>query len=222
MHLEKHLTTAALQAWRTQVEAVASPWLVEAAIAQRELNLTCRWQNLVALLTVLRDDPSCALKMLVDVTGVDYLPRVPRFEVVYHLLSLTHNQRVRVRVQVPEGASIPSVISVYPNANWYEREVYDLFGIPFENHPDLRRLLNDYDFAGHPLRKDFPLTGEVELFYDEAQGRCVYRPVVLGQEFRHFDQVSSWAGMGHNAHLAEADKPFALDEFAATAEGKPV
>lgn len=218
MHLEKHLTASALQTLVDQLRARAGELATEVTLAWREVNVLCRRQNLLALLTLLRDDAACQFKQLVDISGADYPNREKRFDVVYHLLSLSLNQRVRVRVQVQDGASVPSAVGVFPNANWYEREVYDMFGVSFENHPDLRRILSDYDFAGHPLRKDFPLEGEVELFYDPAQGRCVYRPTALKQEFRHFDQVSTWAGMGHNAHLAEEDKPFSLDEFAAPTE----
>lgn len=220
MHLEKHLDITALQNLKTHIEGKQSNQLLSASVDQRELNVVCRPQFLLVLLTFLRDDKLCQFKQLIDISGADYPTRKDRFDVVYHLLSMPYNQRIRVRVQVGEGVKVPSLVGVFPNANWYEREVYDMFGVLFENHPDLRRLLSDYDFNGFPLRKDFPLEGRVEMFYDETEKRCVYRPVQLAQAFRHFDQVSDWTGMGHNAHLAEQDRPFTLDDFTADTEVK--
>jgi len=136
-------------------------------------------------------------KILVDLCGVDWPQRAKRFDVVYHLLSLTRNARIRVKAQVGEGESIPSIISVYPAAGWFERETFDMYGVPFADHPDMRRILTDYGFSGYPLRKDFPLTGYVELRYDDELKRVVYQPVQLVQEFRDFDFMSPWEGAPH-------------------------
>ena len=147
------------------------------------------------MLTFLRDDANCQFKLLMDVCGVDYPDRDERFDVVYNLLSLKLNQRVRVKVTTDEDTPVPSVTGVFRSANWYEREAWDLYGIFFSDHPDLRRILTDYGFEGHPLRKDFPLTGYVEVRYDDEQKRVVYEPVKLTQEFRTFDFLSPWEGM---------------------------
>src|SRR5690606_21228381 len=147
------------------------------------------------VLTFLRDDGACRFEMLVDLTAVDYPEREQRFEVVYNLLSLTHNQRIRVKVATDEDTPVPSVASVFPTATWFEREVWDMYGVFFSDNPDLRRILTDYGFQGHPLRKDFPLTGYVEVRYDEEQKRVVYEPVRLTQDFRTFDFMSPWEGM---------------------------
>ena len=152
-------------------------------------------ERLVELLTQLRDDQNLLFKQLVDVTAVDYPDRQQRFEVVYNLLSLKHNQRLRVKLAADDETTVPSVAAVFSSAIWLEREVWDLFGIFFGDHPDLRRILTDYGFEGHPLRKDFPLTGYVEVRYDEDQKRVVYEPVKLTQEFRTFDFASPWEGM---------------------------
>ena len=146
-------------------------------------------------MTFLRDDSNCLFKMLIDVCGVDYPDREERFEVVYHLLSLKHNQRLRVKIAAGEEQPVPSIAGVFSAAGWFEREAWDLYGIYFADHPDLRRLLTDYGFEGHPLRKDFPLTGYVEVRYDNEQKRVVYEPVKLTQEFRTFDFESPWEGM---------------------------
>lgn len=164
------------------------------AVWRGELSLEVLPKNIVKVLTFLRDDVSCQFKQLVDLCGVDYPEREKRFEVVYHLLSLTHNLRLRIRIAIRDGAAVPSVTGVFSAAGWLERETWDLFGIPFSDHPDLRRLLTDYGFEGHPLRKDFPLTGYVEVRYDEEQKRVVYEPVHLVQEFRNFDFLSPWEG----------------------------
>ena len=145
----------------------------------------------------LRDDPQLLFKILVDVTAVDYPGRPERFEVVYQLLSVRLNRRVRIKVAADEAVPVPSVTSIFSSAGWYEREVWDLFGIYFADHPDLRRILTDYGFEGHPMRKDFPLTGYVEVRYDEDRKRVVYEPVRLKQEFRSFDFLSPWEGMNH-------------------------
>ena len=150
--------------------------------------------KVVKVLSFLRDDANCQFRVLVDICGVDYPQRAKRFDVVYNLLSLTHNQRIRVKVQTDEDTPVPSVNSVFAAAGWFERETYDLYGVWFADHPDLRRILTDYGFEGHPLRKDFPLTGFVELRWDDVQKRVVYEPVKLTQEFRRFDFLSPWEG----------------------------
>lgn len=168
---------------------------LKAAIGHGELMLAVRRQAIVKVLTFLRDDARCRFELLVDVCGVDYPDRPERFEVVYNLLSLSHNRRIRIKLTTDEDTPVPSVSGVYATANWFEREVWDLYGVLFENHPDLRRILTDYGFEGHPLRKDFPLTGYVELRYDDEQKRVVYEPVKLTQEFRTFDFMSPWEGI---------------------------
>ena len=164
-------------------------------VRHNELMLWTTRGQVVRLLTFLRDDSNCLFKLLVDICGVDYPDREERFEVVYNLLSLKHNQRVRVKLTTTEDDPVPSVAGVFKTANWFEREVWDLYGVFFSDHPDLRRILTDYGFEGHPMRKDFPLTGYVELRYDEEQKRVVYEPVKLTQEFRTFDFMSPWEGM---------------------------
>jgi NADH-quinone oxidoreductase subunit C len=159
-----------------------------------ELTLTVSGSELPHLIEFLRDDPECAFQLLLDICGVDWPKREKRFDVVYHLLSLSKNQRVRLKVQTDEQTPIPSIAHIYPGANWFERETYDLYGVTFSDHPDLRRILTDYGFSGHPLRKDFPLTGFVELRYDDELKRVVYQPVELVQEFRDFEFSSPWEG----------------------------
>jgi NADH-quinone oxidoreductase subunit C len=161
-----------------------------------ELTVTVRTAAVARVLTFLRDDSGCLFKQLVDVCGVDYPEREMRFEVVYHLLSLKHNQRVRVKVSTDEETPVPSVVPVFSSAGWFERETWDMYGVIFADNPDLRRILTDYGFEGHPLRKDFPLTGYVEMRYDEEQKRSVYEPVKLVQDFRSFDFLSPWEGQG--------------------------
>ena len=168
--------------------------VVETEIAYGELNVTVKGAAIREILRFLRDDSRCAFSCFIDISGADYPSREARFDVVYHLLSPTQNQRIRVRVRTDETTPVPSVIDVFPAANWYERETYDLYGVLFSDHPDLRRLLTDYGFDGHPLRKDFPLTGFVEVRYDDEQKRVVYEPVRLAQEFRDFDFLSPWEG----------------------------
>ena len=147
--------------------------------------------------TFLRDDPRMKFVFFSDVTAVDWPQREKRFDVVYHLLSPTKNVRIRIKAAIAENEPIPSVVGVYPGANWFEREAYDLYGVVFSGHPDLRRILTDYGFEGHPLRKDFPLTGYVEVRYDDELKRVVYEPVRLAQEFRNFDFLSPWEGPGY-------------------------
>ena len=160
-------------------------------------NELCRSSDLTSLrrhLTILRDDGNCQFKQLTDLFAVDYPERKQRFEVVYQLLSLTFNRRIRLKILIEDNATVPSVISIFSAANWYEREVWDMYGISFDDHPDLRRLLTDYGFYGHPLRKDFPLTGFVELRYDSEEQRVGYGAVDLAQEYRSFDFTSPWEG----------------------------
>ncbi|MBF0093481.1 MAG: NADH-quinone oxidoreductase subunit C [Alphaproteobacteria bacterium] len=159
-----------------------------------ELIATAQRTSIVRVMTFLRDDANCQFKQLMDVCGVDWPGREQRFDVVYNLLSLRHNQRIRVKVHADESTPVPSVTGVFSSANWFEREVWDMFGVAFSDHPDLRRILTDYGFDGFPLRKDFPLYGNVELRYDDEQKRVVYEPVRLTQEFRGFDFASPWEG----------------------------
>ncbi|MEE8579679.1 MAG: NADH-quinone oxidoreductase subunit C [Hyphomicrobium sp.] len=163
-------------------------------IAHNELTLHVAREEIVAVMTFLRDDPRCRFEILIDICGVDWPARTNRFDVVYHLLSPRLNQRIRVKLETDETTPVASVVGLFSVANWFEREAYDMFGILFSGHPDLRRLLTDYGFQGYPLRKDFPLTGYVEVRYDDEQKRVVYEPVELTQEFRSFDFESPWEG----------------------------
>jgi NADH-quinone oxidoreductase subunit C len=167
-------------------------------IAHGELTLEVERGQIANLLRYLRDDTRCMFTSLIDICGVDYPGREKRFDVVYHLLSLHLNHRIRLKVQTDADNPVPSAVNVFPAANWFEREAFDLYGILFSGHPDLRRLLTDYGFQGHPLRKDFPLTGFVEVRYSEEQKRVVYEPVKLPQEFRNFDFLSPWEGADYN------------------------
>ncbi|RAN34852.1 NADH dehydrogenase subunit C [Hyphomonas pacifica] len=160
-----------------------------------ELTILAERDHVLGLLRFLRDDQQCNFETLIDVCGVDYPERTERFEVVYHLLSMRMNHRVRVRVQTSEDTPVPSIVGLWPAANWFEREAFDMYGIQFSDHPDLRRILTDYGFEGYPLRKDFPLTGHYEVRYDDLEKRVVYEPVELAQEYRNFDFLSPWEGM---------------------------
>ena len=164
------------------------------AVAFNQLTVTVEAGKIVEVMKHLRDDPALRFVNFTDVTAVDYPSREKRFDVVYHLLSPTLNERIRVRAEADETTQVPSIIDVFPGADWFERETYDLYGVIFTGHPDMRRLLTDYGFDGHPLRKDFPLTGFVELRWDDVQKRVVYEPVKLAQEFRRFDFLSPWEG----------------------------
>ncbi|MER8696858.1 NADH-quinone oxidoreductase subunit C [Mesorhizobium opportunistum] len=166
----------------------------DAVLAYGELTVHVEPQNLVEVVTFLRDDARCQFISIIDVCGADYPSRAKRFDVVYHLLSPRQNVRIRVKVQADEETMVPSITGVFPGADWFERETYDLYGVLFSGHPDLRRLLTDYGFEGHPLRKDFPLTGFVEVRYDDEAKRVIYEPVELKQEFRNFDFLSPWEG----------------------------
>jgi len=181
-------------------------------IACGELTIEADRDRVVALFKFLRDDTRCRFEILLDIAGVDWPARAERFDVVYHLLSPRMNLRLRVKVRTDEVAPVPSLVDVFPCANWYEREAYDMYGILFSGHPDLRRLLTDYGFQGYPLRKDFPLTGYVEVRYDDEQKRVVYEPVKLVQEYRSFDFMSPWEG---------ADYILPGDEKAQTAPAAP-
>ena len=193
----------------TQVSADTSPAPLAAAEAARqalgtlaldiveaygEVNVSVARDTIVDVLIALRDHPAALFKCFIDITAVDYPARSERFDVVYHLLSPRHNMRIRVKSTTDEMTPVPSAIPAFPAANWFERETYDMFGVFFSNHPDLRRMLTDYGFEGHPLRKDFPMSGYVEVRYDDEQKRVVYEPVRLNQEYRQFDFLSPWEG----------------------------
>ena len=182
-------------------------------IADDEIVISSATTSLLRLIQFLKEDQNCKFNILIDICGVDYPEKDKRFEIVYHFLSLSVNRRIRVKLMTDEGTKVPSIVDLFPSAGWYEREVYDLFGVIFSGNTDLRRLLTDYGFKGHPLRKDFPLTGYVEVRYDEEQKRVIYEPVKLTQEFRNFDFVSPWEGMNRilpgderTEELAKEDK----------------
>jgi len=177
------------------IAGALGPAVTTTRVALGELTVEVRPQDVVKAMKFLRDDPNCLFHMLIDICGVDYPERAKRFDVVYHLLSLKKNLRIRVTAHVGEEEPIPSVTGVFNAAQWFEREAYDMYGIYFSDNPDLRRILTDYGFEGHPFRKDFPLTGYIEVRYDESQKRVVYEPVELRQEFRSFDFLSPWEGM---------------------------
>ncbi len=168
--------------------------ILESVVVYGELTLTVKAADIVDVVTFLRDDPKCRFVSIIDICGADYPSRQKRFDVVYHFLSPRQNLRIRVKVRADEDTLVPSITGVYPGADWYERETYDLYGVLFSGHPDLRRILTDYGFEGHPLRKDFPLTGFVEVRYDDEAKRVIYEPVELKQEFRNFDFLSPWEG----------------------------
>ncbi len=163
-------------------------------IAFDELTLTVRAENIIRVLMFLKEDGDCLYEQLVDISGADYPEREKRFDVVYHLLSYTHNHRIRIKVETDEDTPVPTATGVFSSAGWFEREIWDLYGVLFSGHPDLRRILTDYGFQGHPLRKDFPLTGYVEVRYSDEQKRVVYETVKLPQDFRRLDFISQWEG----------------------------
>ena len=191
------------------LQAQVTRALPEAAthIAHGELTVEYATDKIMHALKTLHDDPALAFTILIDICGMDWPQREKRFDVVYHLLSITKNARIRVKVQTEEATPVPSSIGVYPAANWFERETFDMYGISFSDHPDLRRLLTDYGFSGYPLRKDFPLTGHVEVRYDDELKRVVYQPVELIQEFREFDFMSPWEGAQYILPGDEKAKP---------------
>ncbi len=197
-----------LQELATHLEELLAEDVREFRLEGGELTLVVDAGRIVHVLTFLRDDRPCLFKCLMDVCGVDYPGRTRRFDVVYHLLSLVHNLRIRVKVKTDEETPVPSVVKVFRAANWFEREVWDMYGVMFSDHPDLRRILTDYGFEGHPLRKDFPLTGFVELRYSEEEKRVVYEPVKLAQDFRRFDFMSPWEGA---KYILEGDEDAAED-----------
>ncbi len=168
--------------------------IVASEVSRGELTVTVGLAALSGFIGHMRSDPTCRFTTLIDITAIDWPAREKRFDLVYHFLSMHLNQRIRVKAEVREDEIAPSIISIFPSADWYEREVFDMYGILFSGHPDLRRILTDYGFSGHPLRKDFPTTGYVEVRYDEAQKRVVYEPVKLTQEYRQFDFMSPWEG----------------------------
>ena len=178
--------------YQEAVSAALGADVLASTIEHGQLIVTVPGERIVPVLTALRDAPQFLFEQLIDVCGVDYPDRAQRFEVVYTLLSVSLNRRLRLKVVTDEDTPVPSAVSVYPSANWFERETWDMFGIFFSDHPDLRRILTDYGFDGHPMRKDFPLTGYVELRYDPDQRRVVYEPVKLAQDFRTFDFTSPW------------------------------
>jgi NADH-quinone oxidoreductase subunit C len=186
--------TEALSLLAAEIEKALPGRVTGHQIALGELTLHAEASAIVEVVTFLRDDPDCAFINITDVCGADYPGREKRFDVVYHFLSPRHVRRVRVKVETDEATPVPSITGVFAGANWFEREAYDMYGIVFTGHPDLRRLLTDYGFQGHPLRKDFPLTGFVEVRYDDTEKRVVYEPVKLNQEFRNFDFLSPWEG----------------------------
>jgi len=177
------------------IEAALSEAVIAVDFAGDELVVNVRRERIVRVLTFLRDDVNCQFKQLMDVCGADYPEREERFDVVYNLLSLTHNQRARVKLRTDARSPVPTVTGVFNSANWWERETWDMYGVYFRDHPDFRRILTDYGFEGHPLRKDFPLTGYVEVRYDDLEKRVVYEPVKLTQDFRSFDFLSPWEGI---------------------------
>ncbi|MEN3930755.1 NADH-quinone oxidoreductase subunit C [Microvirga sp. W0021] len=187
-------TAAALNELGKHIADSLGAKIVGFNVAVGELTVSAEAAEIINVLTFLRDDEHCKFVCLIDLCGVDYPNREKRFDVVYHLLSPALNQRVRVKIQSDENTPVPSIVAFTPAADWFEREAYDMYGIVFDGHPDLRRLLTDYGFEGFPLRKDFPLTGYVEVRYDEAQARVIYEPVKLPQEFRNFDAMSPWEG----------------------------
>ena len=176
------------------VAAALGPKVLAHEVAFGELTVTVEREAIVDVVTFLRDDAQCRFISIVDVCGVDYPEREQRFDVVYHLLSPHRNQRIRIKLAADDVEPVPSIAGIFPGADWFEREAYDLYGMLFTGHPDLRRILTDYGFDGHPLRKDFPTTGFVEVRYDEERKRVVYEPVKLAQEFRQFDYLSPWEG----------------------------
>jgi NADH-quinone oxidoreductase subunit C len=188
------MSVEALDALAVHVAEGLGARLASATVAFGELTLKAEAADIVAVLTFLRDDPGCRFVNFIDVCGVDWPAREKRFDVVYHLLSPYRNHRIRVKVEADDVTPVPSVTGVFPGALWFEREAYDLYGVLFSGHPDLRRLLTDYGFDGHPLRKDFPTTGFVEVRWDDEVKRVVYEPVRLAQEFRNFDFLSPWEG----------------------------
>lgn len=197
---------------RTYLKAKLGNTVLKSDISYQQLTVTVRRESIRSVISFLRDDAACNFKQVVDITAVDYPERDERFEVVYHMLSLHHNLRIRIKLNTSETTPVDSIVDLFSTANWFEREVWDMYGIYFKDHPDLRRILTDYGFNGHPLRKDFPLTGYVELRYDEEQKRVVYEPVKLTQQFRKFDFLSPWEGMTDVQKLLPGDEKAHMPE----------
>ena len=204
-----------IEQYRSKLVEALKTGVTSHKVTVGELTLVVEAAEIVRILTYLRDDPAWEFKILVDLCGVDRPERARRFDVVYHLLSLSKNRRLRVKVETDERTPVPSVVSVYPAANWFERETFDMYGVVFAEHPDLRRILTDYGFSGYPLRKDFPLTGYVEVRYDDELKRVVYQPVELVQEFRDFDFMSPWEGA---PHILPGDEKAALAKGASSGD----
>ncbi|MFT5630777.1 MAG: NADH-quinone oxidoreductase subunit C [Gammaproteobacteria bacterium] len=186
--------TDALQELGTHLEMKRTDCILSWEVTNDELTVTIAPSSVVSFIEFLKTDGACQFSSLVDITAVDYPARSKRFDVIYHFLSMYQNHRIRLRVQIREDDMVPSIIDIHPSSNWFEREIFDMFGILFTGHPDLRRILTDYGFRGFPLRKDFPTTGYTEVRYDEVQKRVVYEPVSLVQEYRQFDFMSPWEG----------------------------
>ncbi|MBV7409445.1 NADH-quinone oxidoreductase subunit C [Maritimibacter sp. DP1N21-5] len=189
--------TEALNELGALIEAKRPDQVVSWDVAFDELTMTVQPEALPGFIEFLKGDGNCKFSSLVDITAVDYPEREARFDVVYHFLSMYRNHRIRVKAAVAEGDMVPSIVEVHPSANWFEREIFDMFGIIFKGHPDLRRILTDYGFRGYPLRKDFPTTGYTEVRYDEVEKRVVYEPVKLVQDYRQFDFMSPWEGANY-------------------------
>ena len=210
----------ALRDLAESIAPVLNEVLIESGVVRGELTLRVQAGAIRRVLSHLRDEPSCQFKILVDLCGVDYPERDRRFDVVYHLLSMRHNQRIRVKIATDEETPVPSVVQVFGSASWYERETWDMYGIYFSEHPDLRRLLTDYGFEGHPLRKDFPQTGYVEMRYDDEQKRVVYEPVRMRQDWRNWDFLSPWEGGGGDGGLLPGDEKATAAEGATPPDGR--
>lgn len=189
------MDTQALSDLAAHIEGRMADAVRSSQIRVGELTLLAERDHILPLMRFLRDDQQCNFETLIDICGVDYPERSERFEVVYHLLSMRMNHRIRVRIRTDEETAVPSLVPLWPAANWFEREAFDMYGIQFADHPDLRRILTDYGFEGWPLRKDFPLTGHYEVRYDDLEKRVIYEPVQLAQEYRNFDFLSPWEGM---------------------------
>ena len=185
---------AALEELGAYVESKRRDCVLTWDVTNGELNIDVAPSSIVDFVDFLKVDSTCRFSSLVDITAVDYTGRVKRFDVVYHFLSMYQNHRIRLRISIREEEMVPSITEVHPSANWFEREVFDMYGVLFSGHPDLRRILTDYGFRGYPLRKDFPTTGYTEVRYDEVEKRVVYEPVSLVQEYRQFDFMSPWEG----------------------------
>lgn len=189
------MDTQALSDLAAHIEGRMADAVRSSQIRVGELTLLAERDHILPLMRFLRDDQQCNFETLIDICGVDYPERSERFEVVYHLLSMRMNHRIRVRIRTDEETAVPSLVPLWSAANWFEREAFDMYGIQFADHPDLRRILTDYGFEGWPLRKDFPLTGHYEVRYDDLEKRVIYEPVQLAQEYRNFDFLSPWEGM---------------------------